>query len=77
MIRVYRDYLKDLALVRLRFAEEYVDDSQPAHRRSTLQWVKPTQVVEVSFTEFTRDGSLRTMQRLWAYGPTSRHETSP
>jgi ATP-dependent DNA ligase len=25
----------------------------------TLQWVKPTQVVEVSFIEWTRDGNLR------------------
>ena len=25
----------------------------------TLRWVKPTQVVEVSFTEWTRDGNLR------------------
>jgi bifunctional non-homologous end joining protein LigD len=30
-----------------------------ADEMGTLQWVKPTQVVEVSFTEFTRDGHLR------------------
>jgi ATP-dependent DNA ligase len=59
VIRVYQAYVKELAVVRRRFAEEYVDDSQPAHRRSTLQWVKPTQVVEVSFIEWTQDGYLR------------------
>jgi bifunctional non-homologous end joining protein LigD len=30
-----------------------------ADEMGTLQWVKPTQVVEVSFTEWTRDGNLR------------------
>jgi bifunctional non-homologous end joining protein LigD len=30
-----------------------------ADEMGTLQWVKPTQVVEVSFVEWTRDGNLR------------------
>ena len=30
-----------------------------ADEMKPLRWVKPTQVVEVSFAEWTRDGSLR------------------
>jgi bifunctional non-homologous end joining protein LigD len=30
-----------------------------ADEMGTLQWVKPTQVIEVSFVEWTRDGNLR------------------
>ena len=30
-----------------------------ATEMATLHWVKPTQVIEVSFTEWTREGNLR------------------
>jgi bifunctional non-homologous end joining protein LigD len=34
-------------------------ESVTADEMDTLQWVKPTQVVEVSFTEWTLHGNLR------------------
>jgi len=30
-----------------------------AEEMQTLHWVRPTQVIEVSFTEWTREGNLR------------------
>jgi bifunctional non-homologous end joining protein LigD len=40
----------------------------------TLQWFKPMQVVEVSFTEWTRDGNLRDAAFVGVQAD-SRHET--
>lgn len=57
--------IRDLEIARCPFANlpstrtGHWGDGITANEMNALRWVKPTQVAEVSFAEWTRDGSLR------------------